>query len=274
MLHATELYFKDINDEDRQHHQLQLQQTDQAEQQPGSVSAPVPVRAPRRKREVSGEKVEKVVRPANFVRILQSLSLHPDALAMGLFEPELQRDPQRLVQVLIAFVLKQIKRELDDEAATSTATTSSAPSPAGAAVLEAGGRRERSKKSNDDGGAVNVVEALFGIACRSSTTFLVSDTHKVEPLLSKSLLLDLQYPSLTASGSSSKGGSRGGKGSATTAVTHDVQRLQICSLFAGGREAVEVDGQVYRRVKGPRGKVGTSFAAALWESFQKTQQMK
>ncbi|KAJ1383613.1 PAB-dependent poly(A)-specific ribonuclease subunit PAN2, partial [Ochromonadaceae sp. CCMP2298] len=169
---------------------------------------------------VSESRVDKVVRAATFQRIYGTFQLSPEAVALSLFDEALQADLQQYVQIFAPFLLKQLGREIDQEAAAA-----------------------RAKKSPTVSSS-NVVDDLFGFSTLSSTSFLHSGTHKVDPTLNRAISLEIIYPALLHSG------------------RHKPPRGCSGDRYAG------------YRVTGAKGRANVSFAATLWGSFQKQVFMK
>jgi hypothetical protein len=176
----------------------------------------------------SHDKVIKVVSAVNFQRNFQSLQLDPEAAVLGLFDESLRSDLQQYIQVCLHFLLRHLSKEIEKENASSVDRPKISTSRVGSI----------SKKMS-----YNVIDDVFGFCTRSSITFLHSGVHKIDPDLTRSLVLDLIYPPLSTSG------------------IHN-----SCPNTILGRGLVNL--------RGRKGRRGISFASALWSSFQKEVTMK
>lgn len=176
----------------------------------------------------SHDKVVKVVRAVNFQRNFQSLQLDPEAAVLGLFDESLRSDLQQYIQVCSHFLLRHLSKEVEKENASSV---------------------DRPKTSTSRVDSIhkkmpyNVIDDVFGFCTRSSVTFLHSGVHKIDPDLTRSLVLDLMYPPLS------------------TSAVHSSSPNTVLGL-----------GSV--NLRGRKGRRGISFASALWSSFQKEVTMK
>lgn len=176
----------------------------------------------------SHDKVIKVVRAVNFQRNFQSLQLDPEAAVLGLFDESLRSDLQQYIQVCSHFLLRHLSKEIEKENASSVDRPKISASRVGSI---------HKKMSN------NVIDDVFGFCTRSSITFLHSGVHKIDPDLTRSLVLDLIYPPLSTSG-----------------------------VLNSSPNAVL--GRSTANLRGRKGRRGISFASALWSSFQKEVTMK
>ena len=175
----------------------------------------------------SHDKVVKVVSAVNFQRNFQSLQLDPEAAVLGLFDESLRSDLQQYIQVCVHFLLRHLSKEIEKENASSIDRSKISTS-----------RASINKKMS-----YNVIDDVFGFCTRSSITFLHSGVHRIDPDLTRSLVLDLIYPPLSTSG------------------VHN-----SCPNTVLGRGLVNL--------RGRKGRRGISFASALWCSFQKEVTMK
>ncbi len=147
----------------------------------------------KRQQAPAAPEVEMMVRPANFQRIFQTYELVPEVAALGLFDEAAQRDLQQILQTFTQFLLRHLSKDLEAEiksglsSAAKQAKYSSVAAATSAPVTPPSGVR-----------SVNVVDEVFGYSVRASTTFLHSGTVKVEALPSRSLFLELAYPSVSA----------------------------------------------------------------------------
>ena len=176
----------------------------------------------------SHDKVVKVVSAVNFQRNFQSLQLDPEAAVLGLFDESLRSDLQQYIQVCVHFLLRHLSKEIEKENASSI----DRPKISTSRVYSI------NKKMS-----YNVIDDVFGFCTRSSITFLHSGVHKIDPDLTRSLVLDLIYPPLSTSG------------------VHNSSPNTVL-----GRGSVNL--------RGKKGRRGISFASALWSSFQKEVTMK
>jgi hypothetical protein len=215
--------------------------------------------------------VELVVRAANFQRVYQSLQLLPDAVALRLFDDALLSDPQQFVQVLVPFLLRHLSRELDKENSASS----------GGALS----RTSNSSKVKNTGAPITVggipsssaVDDLFGFSTHSSTTFLHSGVHKVDPTVNRAHALELVYPSLStpATGSAACGGGGGGAGGSSSRRGAGAAKQAAQAPMQSSSLALAHGASISQyKVTGKRGRAGVSFAAVLWSSFQKEVSMK
>jgi len=173
----------------------------------------------------SHERVPKVVRAVNFQRNFQSLQLDPEAAVLGLFDESLRSDLQQYIQICTHFLLRHLSKEIEKENASSLDRSTISASRVGS----------MHKKTFS-----NVIDDVFGFCTRSSITFLHSGVHKIDPDLTRSLVLDLIYPSLSTS--------------------------SVQSTYPTSRGAMNLRGRKDRQ--------RISLASALWSSFLKEVTMK
>lgn len=210
------------------------------------------------------QQMDKMVRAANFQRIYQTYRLAPEAAALGLFEESMQSDLQQFIQVFAPFLLRQLGGEMEREHAYNANISASSSTAQGGGSSKRGGQRSASPalpKSVGATAAGNVVDELMGFSSRSTTTFLHSGVHKVDPATNRALVLDLLYPSLAPSTS-------GGKKSSSSPMP-----LRDAASSTSHEGSVELLRSRYK-VTGAKGRSGVSFAATLWGSFQKEAFMK
>lgn len=212
--------------------------------------------------------VDKVVRAANFQRVFQTLQLIPEAVALSLFDEALQSDLQQFIQIFVPFLLRLLRKEIDQENAASTGGAQ-------------GGRKSRwnhNNSANSNGSSQaktfaqpsNAVDELFGYSTLPSTTFLHSGVHKVDPKLNRSLVLDLIYPSLNSAlaGGPSSFSKRSSGGPAKPSISPVPSTANLTQ-----QAAISFSVAKYK-VTGRKSRPNSSFAAVLWGSFQREVSMK
>lgn len=142
--------------------------------------------------------VEKIVRAANFQRTFQTYALVPEVAALQLFDPTAQKDLQQIIQSFLPFILRQLGKEYELE------------------NTSVGGRTAGRIAS----GGVNAVDEVFSFNVRPCTTFLVSNTVKVDATPSKATFTEMVYPSLAA------------KQTLKPGSTTSSSKKKVCSSFA------------------------------------------
>jgi hypothetical protein len=227
----------------------------------------------------TSEGVDKVVRAANFQRVFQTLRLIPEAVALSLFDETLQSDLQQYIQVLVPFLLRQLVREGDQEVAWQNGGSSTTGTTSGRGKGAASAKWQTANNAGAAGAAPttvargissnptnNVVDDTFGFSTLSSTTFLHSGVHKVDPTHNRALMLELLYPSLcTPSTNSRRPAST--KSASIKAANQPTEDTQVDVPGAA-------DSGFTYKVTGKKSRPNASFAAVLWGSFQREVSMK
>lgn len=235
------------------------------------------------------EGIDKVVKAANFQRVFQTLRLMPEAVALSLFDENLQADLQQFVQVLTPFLLRLLVKEADQEATWAASGTTAGTGASSGSSRGKGGKWSANNSapaaaaratsgatsSSDAATAVvapSVIDDTFGFSTLSSTTFLLSGVHKVDPKHNRALMLDLIYPSLSNPSGSSRRPAPGGK-AVTASVSPTPSSANLTGEESGAPGNATASAFAYK-VTGKKGRPNMSFAAVLWGSFQREVSMK
>jgi hypothetical protein len=230
--------------------------------------------------------VQRVVTPSNFQRTFQQV---PEAVALGLLDSSniegasgagakekdkdkdlttgAGLDPQQLSQTFCRFLLQQLHREAELEAAATLAASSPTAATAASRRQQSQSRTNLSAAAQDGFSptsptsssasasvSVSAVERMFGFANATTTTFLQSKTVE-RGAVNKVFSLDLVYP---APGKPSKSPRQTSAGSAAVITADAIAAARAYLPTAGGGTSPNP----------------TSFAAVLWGSLQKESQMR